>query len=786
MEKKTRTCWLGVLIPFQLPHYGGVLLRRDVVAGLTVATVAVPQAMAYALLGGVSPVHGLYTAIVMTTLGSLFGSSAYLINGPTNAISLVVFGVVAGVAAEPDDPNRIGLVALLAVLAGLIQIALSLMKLGRLVRRVPEAVLLGFMAGAGFLVALTEVPTVLGLQEADTGKHHFWYRLWLMYTGGTPPDVWSPVICLSTVGMIAGLHQLNRRRRVKLPEMLLSLVLVSSLVGLLDLTLHTPASLPHGGKRGEGKVGWLHVEGGLPTPRLPGLPADWLAQLPRIGEGALAIALVGLVEALAMARSLSAHSGQPLDYNRQCLAEGLANLGGGLFQCLPGSGSLSRSAINYHSGAATRLSGVFSAAAVAAALWLFAPLAGSIPPPALAGVLLWTAWRIIDPRRLWDCLRSSRADAAILLSTAFVAVFVGIEFAILAGISASVLCRALRQEPVAVPAVPVPPNCFPSRTAGQGSGSEEGRGAQQRRSSLDFARHPKGGVDEKELVSPGVGVARGSRRPKSRPSIVLVHGGFADGTEWQQVLRLLRQDGYTATAVENPLTSLADDIATTRRVLEAQPGPVVVVGHSYGGAVITGAAAGCVRVKALVYVAAFAPAAGERLGALATRFGEAPLGAALTRDEAGRVWIDRARFYEVIARDVSAEEARVLADGQRPMAAAIPEQSVEWAAWKTIPSWYLVTLDDQAIKPELQRFMAQRIGATTSEIRASHVPFLSCPREVARFIEEAAAASDHENLHKVDDLRAEADRLDRLASADRIANSQKENPTPHRLPPAQA
>jgi pimeloyl-ACP methyl ester carboxylesterase len=109
-----------------------------------------------------------------------------------------------------------------------------------------------------------------------------------------------------------------------------------------------------------------------------------------------------------------------------------------------------------------------------------------------------------------------------------------------------------------------------------------------------------------------------------KPSIVLVHGGFADGTGWQQVIRLLHQDGYTVTAVQNPLTSLADDVATTRRAIEAQQGPVVVVGHSYGGAVITGAATGCPQVKALVYVAAFAPDAGEKLGALAARFGEAP------------------------------------------------------------------------------------------------------------------------------------------------------------------
>jgi SulP family sulfate permease len=432
MEKKARASWFALPARLSLPGYHGALLRRDLVAGLTVASVAVPQAMAYALLAGVSPVYGLYAAVVVTGVGSLFGSSAHLINGPTNAISLVVFGLVAGVGTGPDDPGRIGLVALLAVLAGLIQIALSLLKLGGLARHTPEAVILGFMAGAGLLEALTQIPTVLGLPPAGAGDDHVLYRLWLTCSRGGPADLQSLAISLGTVALVGGLHRLSGRLKVKIPELLLSLVVISLLVGLFDLA---PA---------DGRVGRLQVASVFPTPQLPVLPPGWAQQFWPIGGGALAIAFLGLVEALAMASALAARSEQPLDYDRQCLAEGLANLGGGLFGCLPGSGSLSRSAINYYSGAATRLSGVFSAAAVAAALWLFAPLAQFVPPPALAGVLLWTAWRIIDPRRLWDCLRSSCTAAAIVLSTAFAAVVVGIQFAIRAGIASSLLCRGLR------------------------------------------------------------------------------------------------------------------------------------------------------------------------------------------------------------------------------------------------------------------------------------------------------------------------------------------------------
>jgi SulP family sulfate permease len=427
---KTAALWFNLAIGRSLSRYDAALLRRDVVAGLTVATVAIPQAMAYALLAGVSPVVGLYTAIVMTALGSLLGSSAHLINGPTNAISLVVFGIVAGVGTGPDDVNRIALVAFLAALAGLIQIALALLKLGGLARHVPEAVVLGFMAGAGLLVALTQVPTVLGLRPAGTWQHHLLRRVWLTCSQGGSADIRSVVISLGTLVLVTALHRWSDRLKVRFPEMLMSLIAVSVLVGLLDLA---PA----------GEVGRLHVDSGLPTPRLP-LPAwEGLGQLRFLGEGAVAIALVGLVEALAMARSLAVRSGEALDCNRQCLAEGLANLGGGLFGCMPGSGSLSRSAVNYYAGAATRLSGIISAAAVAAAVWLFAPLAHFVPQAALAGVLLWTAWRIIDLRRLWDCLRSSRAAAVIALATAFAAVVIGVEVAVLIGIGSSLLCRGL-------------------------------------------------------------------------------------------------------------------------------------------------------------------------------------------------------------------------------------------------------------------------------------------------------------------------------------------------------
>ncbi|QJR34072.1 alpha/beta fold hydrolase [Gemmatimonas groenlandica] len=224
-----------------------------------------------------------------------------------------------------------------------------------------------------------------------------------------------------------------------------------------------------------------------------------------------------------------------------------------------------------------------------------------------------------------------------------------------------------------------------------------------------------------------------------KPSIVLVHGAFADASSWRKVIPMLEQAGYSVIAVQNSLASLEADIATTKRVVDGQKGPVVVVGHSYGGAVITGAAAGNGAVKSLVYIAAFAPDAGEPIAALNDKYPSA-LGGALRPDAAGYLYLDRAQFRSVFAADVPLADTRVMAATQKPINGAAFGAPVAVAAWKSIPSWYLVTENDQAISAAHQRFYAKRIGAQTTEIKSSHVPFLSHPEAVARIILQAAGA----------------------------------------------
>ena len=227
----------------------------------------------------------------------------------------------------------------------------------------------------------------------------------------------------------------------------------------------------------------------------------------------------------------------------------------------------------------------------------------------------------------------------------------------------------------------------------------------------------------------------------AKPSIVLVHGAFADASGWLKVILALENEGYFVTAVQLPLKSLADDIATTLRVLEVQTGEVVLVGHSYGGAVITGASALSAKVKALVYVAAFALDEGETLGALIGKFPDSSLPSAIVPDSAGFLYIDRVKFRNVFAGDLSASEAGVMAATQKPIAAAIFGEPLADAGWRTIRSWYLLSTEDHAINPDLQHFMAARIKAETIELPSSHVAFLSLPTETVNAIKAAAEAA---------------------------------------------
>jgi pimeloyl-ACP methyl ester carboxylesterase len=237
------------------------------------------------------------------------------------------------------------------------------------------------------------------------------------------------------------------------------------------------------------------------------------------------------------------------------------------------------------------------------------------------------------------------------------------------------------------------------------------------------------GKPRKEII-----MSNGSEQ--GTPTVVLVHGGFVDGSGWEGVYTILKKDGYAASIVQNPTISLADDVATTRRTIDAIDGPVILVGHSYGGVVVT-EAGNHPKVAALVYIAAFAPDTGESVSSLIK---DPPPGAPvppILPPQDGYLFLDKAKFHAAFAADVDAEKAAFMADSQVPWGVGALSGEISEPAWKSKPSWYLVATDDHMIPPPAQRFMSERAGSTVIEVPGSHAIYVSQPQAVVTLIEMA-------------------------------------------------
>ena len=398
-------------------------LRLDLIAGLTVAAVALPQAMAYASIPQLPVQYGLYTAIVMTAVGALFESSRQLINGPTNAICIAL----ASALATFKDEDRLPAAILMAFLIGVFQTAITLFRLGDLTRFISHSVIVGFTLGAAILLALDQSRHFLGLPRAGSYDDHFLVRFVLTMTAVDRINYHAVGIGTATIVFVVALRALSDRLRAHLPDLLIVVVLMAL---------------------GVSYWGWesqVEVIGAIPSD-LPAfeMPTFSWGMIRQLTSGSLAIAVLGLLEAVAMAKAIAARTQQKLDVNQQCLSEGLANLVGSFFQCFPGSGSLTRSAINVQAGAVSQWSGVFAAGAVALTVVFLAPLARFVPRAALAGILLVSAWRLVDRKQLMYHLRTTRFDMQIVLATALAAFAINIEFCILIGVFLSVVLYVRR------------------------------------------------------------------------------------------------------------------------------------------------------------------------------------------------------------------------------------------------------------------------------------------------------------------------------------------------------
>jgi len=409
-----------------LRRYSVADARADLVAGLTVAAVAVPQAMAYAMAAGVPAEFGLYTAIVMTGVGAVFDSSRQLINGPTNAISIAVLSALAVI---DGGEQKIQAAVLIAFMVGTIQLAISLSRLGDLTRYISHSVIVGFTAGAGGLLVLDQVKNLFGMTAVGDAHAHFLQRFWLTLVDGGGIRPVTAAIGVATIALVVAIRWLKARLGWRLlPDLLIVVAVMAVLVAQLGLD-----------QRGVAVVGDIPAK--LPHFAPPVFDATMVRGL---ANGALAIALLGLLEAVSMAKAIAAQTRQKLDMNQQCLSEGLANFTGSFFQCIPGSGSLTRSAINQQAGASTQWSGVWSAIAVAIIVLQFAPYARFIPRAALAGILMVSAWKMVDWGALRYHMRATRFDAAIVVTTAVSAIAISVEFCVLIGVLMSFLLAVRR------------------------------------------------------------------------------------------------------------------------------------------------------------------------------------------------------------------------------------------------------------------------------------------------------------------------------------------------------
>lgn len=403
-----------------LRHYSWRALGGDLTAGLTVATVAAPQAMAYATLAGLPPQYGLYTAVVMTAVGALLDSSRQLINGPTNAISIALLSALAVV----PETERVSAAVLLAFLVGVVQLGIAFLRLGDLTRYVSPSVIVGFTLGAGTLLVLDQMKHLFGFEARGSPQRHFLKRFWLSLTTGGGVHWPTLLIGAGTIAVVLMVRQLNSVRRERgawfpIPQHLVAVILMAALVWAFRL---------------DDQYG-VKVVGAIPAslPRFQPPNLKW-GQVQLLAGNAFAIAVLGLLEAIAMAKAIANRTGQRLDINQQCLSEGAANLAGSFFQCIPGSGSLTRSAVNQQAGAVSQWSGVFSAVAVAGTVLVLAPLAQFIPRSSLAGLLLLAAFRMVDRQQLVFHLRATRLDAGVVIATALAAVVVSVEFCIVIGV----------------------------------------------------------------------------------------------------------------------------------------------------------------------------------------------------------------------------------------------------------------------------------------------------------------------------------------------------------------
>jgi sulfate permease, SulP family len=418
----------------KLPAHGMAYARNslhgDVMAGLSVAVMGVPQAMAYALIAGLPPIYGLYTAIIPCFVAAVFGCSSHLVTGPTNAVCMVILSLTATMPHR-YDVSHLEIVLALTFLTGVFQALFGFLKLGGVARYVSNSVIVGFTAGAGVLIVVNQLKGLMGVQLAEGQGGHFLVTFWATLQRVHEANPYALVIGLLTILMLVGF----RRWLPKWPGSLIAVVVVGAAAWLAGWS--EPGM-------GDLRVSIVRdIQEITPTFDLFMVPEMFthpnLNLLRELFGGALALAILGLVESTSISRAIAASSGQRLDFNREFAAQGIAKMVGSFFHCFAATGSFTRSAVCYHSGGKTRMAAVNSALFTALTLAVFGPFANYIPLSSLAGIIVVTACTMIQRDRLSMTWRSGKNSQIVMGGTFASTLLMPLENAVFAGVLLSIV-----------------------------------------------------------------------------------------------------------------------------------------------------------------------------------------------------------------------------------------------------------------------------------------------------------------------------------------------------------
>jgi SulP family sulfate permease len=410
------------LLPFLAwwPRVTRTTLRADAGAALIGAIVVLPQGVAFATLAGLPPEYGLYCAMVPAVVAAFFGSSWHAVSGPTNAVSLYVFATLAPLAA-PASPQYISLALTLALMSGVIMLAMGLLRLGRVVNFVSHGVVVGFTAGAAVLIVASQLRNFFGLELPASSAFLSTLRAFLAQFLELKP--W--VVLVGGITLAAGV--LARRYVRKVPFMIVAL----AAGGLAGYGINAWLGAGQTGIRTLGKLA-----GALPPLSAPDLSADTLKTLMGIAVG---VTVLSLTEAMSIARAVALKSGQRIDANQEFVGQGLSNIAASFFSGYPSSASFNRSGLNYEAGARTPLAAALSAPLLIAVTFAVAPLLAHLPLAAMAALLFMVAWGLVDFASIRAILRASRSEAAVLVFTFASTLLMNLEVAILIGVTLSLL-----------------------------------------------------------------------------------------------------------------------------------------------------------------------------------------------------------------------------------------------------------------------------------------------------------------------------------------------------------